>query len=126
MIRTAQPPRMGGSDCPWYSPFCWFVPATDNSDACAQAAGGSTTSALYQRCMAQIAADEQGMAASQPGAAQDYQSAKTGNVLDLINPFAGTGPFSKDNPNPPGGIPGWIWLAGAGALGLVALGGLRR
>lgn len=127
MIRN----RIAATDCnSWLSYLnpvsnaeCLFsgsttLPApTDDSAACAQAAGGTTTSALYQQCMirtAQVATD---MATSQPGPALDYTDVMTGNAPDLANPFTGTGPLAPSS----SGIPTWAWIAGAGVLGALLL-----
>lgn len=101
--------------CPWYNPFCLFVPA-DDPNACY----GGGPNIDVQACVAANNAVAAQMAQAQPAAAQDYSSAASGDVLDLVNPFTGTGPLAAPT------VPTWVWIAGAAGLGLALLGGSRR
>ena len=98
--------------CPWYNPFCWFVPEDDpnscygggpNIDPAACVAANNAAAAAY--------------AASNAATAQDYSSAGTGNLIDLANPFTGTGPLTSAG----SGIPSWVWIIGGSAVGLAVL-----
>jgi hypothetical protein len=100
--------------CPWYNPFCLFVPA-DDPNACY--GGGPLID--VQACVSANNAVTAQMAQSQPAAAQDYASAATGDVLDIVNPFTGTGPLAAAS------VPTWVWVAGATIVGVALLGGRR-
>lgn len=105
------------TNCPWYNPFCLTVPV-DNPNGCY----GGGPNIDVATCAAANNAAAAAMAISQPAAAQDYADASSGNVLGLMNPFTGTGPLTKTA----SGIPSWAWITGGIALGLVALGAVRR
>jgi hypothetical protein len=117
MIRSTPQRRLGDATttdpgCPWYNPFCWFVPADDPT----QCYGGGPNIDVAA-CVAANNAVAAASAQANPAAAQDYSDAATGNVIGLANPFTGTGQLSSLST----GIPVWVWLAGGGVLALSLL-----
>lgn len=105
--RTLGAASVADPGCPWYNPFCWFVP-TDDPNACY----GGGPNIDVAACVAANNAVAAASAQANPAAAQDYYDAATGNVVGLVNPFTGTGPLAPSN----SGVPMWVWLLGGGVI----------
>lgn len=128
MIRDtpASSPRLGSISSalcpdPWgyasqLNPACWEQWAAANSSQqmqtdCSRAAGGSTTSDLYQRCVAQMTASVQALKAQNPDAAADYAGVTGSDPLGYL--FGLTTPDAKPK------YETWAWLAVAAIAALV-------
>jgi len=115
MIRTVRIPRtvsrMGStaeSGCPWYNPYCWFVPDDDPT----KCYGGGPRIDVAACIAAQ--ADARALAKrDDPAGAQDYEDYATGDVIGVLNPFTGSGPLSSAGS---GTFPAWAWMAGGGLV----------
>lgn len=113
-----------GSDCTGYlqsifNPSCWMsdplalqagLPPQDDSSSCEQASGGNA--GLYLQCMQQKGATQIALSSQNPKGATDYNSVMSGDFVDLVNPFTGSGGSI---------IPSWAWLGLIGVGAFIAL-----
>lgn len=104
-----------------WAKFVDLIAGVDNSwwaanADCTKAAGGSSESELYRRCMAGQRQAVSIAVAANPSGAQAYEDITSGNPIDILNPFSGGLTVGE--------VPGWIWL-GLGVAGIFLVNEVR-